>query len=359
IKNAREAMPNGGIFTLGTDLVGEQVVIRMSDTGIGIPAEILGKLFEPFVTHGKSHGTGLGMAMAKSVVNAHQRTISVASVPGSGTTVEIRIPVLAAWSIGASTGRLQAVLDLTDYLRASRRALVFTGAGISTGSGIPDFRGPQGVWTRQQPVYYQDFMSSETARMEHWDYKLEAWESFREAQPNDVHRAIVALEAAGKIGMVVTQNIDGLHTLAGTSRERLVELHGTNSLIECQSCQRRSNPETHFDFFRAQRTPPLCECGGFLKPATISFGQSLEPNELERARHAAEEADLVVALGSTLSVYPASAFPLMAAQRGVPYVIINRGATEHDHESCVSLRIEGEVNEIFPAAAESACSRGR
>ncbi len=297
--------------------------------------------------------------MAKSVVNAHQGTISVASVPGSGTTVEIRIPVPAAWSIGASTGRLQAVLDLTDYLRASRRALVFTGAGISTGSGIPDFRGPQGVWTRQQPVYYQDFMSSETARMEHWDYKLEAWESFREAQPNDVHRAIVALEAAGKIGMVVTQNIDGLHTLAGTSRERLVELHGTNSLIECQSCQRRSNPETHFDFFRAQRTPPLCECGGFLKPATISFGQSLEPNELERARHAAEEADLVVALGSTLSVYPASAFPLMAAQRGVPYVIINRGATEHDHESCVSLRIEGEVNEIFPAAAESACSRGR
>ena len=246
------------------------------------------------------------------------------------------------------------MIELSDHLRAARRIFLFTGAGISTGSGIPDFRGPQGVWTRRQPVYYQDFMSSEAARIEHWDYKLEAWESFRKAQPNDVHHAIVRLEKAGKIGMVVTQNIDGLHSLAGTSAARLVELHGTNSLIECQSCKRRSDPGPHFDLFRAKRTPPLCECGGFLKPATISFGQSLEPAELERARHAAEEADLVVALGSTLSVYPAAAFPLLAAQRGVPYVIINRGATEHDHERCVSLRIEGEVGEIFPAAVESA-----
>ncbi|MEO8044918.1 MAG: Sir2 family NAD-dependent protein deacetylase [Spartobacteria bacterium] len=244
--------------------------------------------------------------------------------------------------------------ELSDYLRAARRIFVFTGAGISTGSGIPDFRGPQGVWTRRQPVYYQDFMSSEAARIEHWDYKLEAWESFRNAQPNDVHRAIVKLEEANKIRMVVTQNIDGLHSLAGTSAARLVELHGTNSLIECQSCQRRSDPAPHFEFFRARRKPPLCQCGGFLKPATISFGQSLQPNELERARHAAGEADLVVALGSTLSVYPASAFPLLAAQRGVPYVIINRGATEHDDERSVSLRIEDDVGEIFPAAVGSA-----
>ncbi len=246
------------------------------------------------------------------------------------------------------------MIDLSDYLRAARRIFIFTGAGISTGSGIPDFRGPDGVWTRRQPVYYQDFMSSEAARIEHWDYKLEAWESFRNAQPNEVHRAIVRLEKAGRVAMVVTQNIDGLHSLAGTSAARLVELHGTNSLIECQSCQRRSEPEPHFEFFRTHRTPPLCDCGGFLKPATISFGQSLEPNELERARHAAEEADLVVALGSTLSVYPAAAFPLLAAQRGVPYVIINRGATEHDGEQCVSLRLEGEVSEIFPTAVARA-----
>ncbi len=251
------------------------------------------------------------------------------------------------------------MINLDEYLRAARRIFIFTGAGISTRSGIPDFRGPNGVWQRRQPVYYDDFMSSESARIEHWDYKLEAWESFRDAQPNGVHRAIVRLEQADKVAMVVTQNIDGLHRLAGTSAARLVELHGTNSLIECQTCLRRSDPEAHFDFFRARRTAPLCECGGFLKPATISFGQSLQPNELERARQAAAEADLVVALGSTLSVYPASAFPLLAAQRGVPYVIINRGATEHDHESCVSLRLEREVNEIFPAAVESACSQGR
>jgi NAD-dependent deacetylase len=245
-------------------------------------------------------------------------------------------------------------MDLTAYLRASRQALIFTGAGISTGSGIPDFRGPQGVWTRRQPVYYQDFMTSETARLEHWDYKLEAWEAFHEAQPNEIHRAIVRLEQAGKLRLVVTQNIDGLHGRAGTAPERLVELHGSNALVECQSCKRRSDPQPHFDFFRAQRKPPLCACGGFLKPATISFGQSLDPAELERARAGAMEADLVVALGSTLSVYPAAAFPLMIARRGVPYVIVNRGTTEHDHESCVALRLEGEVSEIFPPAVAAA-----
>jgi NAD-dependent deacetylase len=245
-------------------------------------------------------------------------------------------------------------VDLAKYLRASRRILIFTGAGISTGSGIPDFRGPQGVWTRRRPVYYEDFMTSDAARIEHWDYKLEAWDAFREARPNAVHQAIVRLEEAGKLRMVVTQNIDGLHSLAGTTPERLVELHGTNSLVECQTCRWRGDPQPHFDFFRAQHTPPLCACGGFLKPATISFGQNLDPNELERARQGAIEADLVVALGSTLSVYPAAAFPLMIARRGVPYVIINRGATEHDDEPCVALRIEGEVSEIFPRAVASA-----
>jgi NAD-dependent deacetylase len=243
---------------------------------------------------------------------------------------------------------------LADYLRASRETLIFTGAGISTGSGIPDFRGPQGVWTRRQPVYFQDFMTSEAARIEHWDYKLEGWDGFRAAQPNAVHHAIVRLERAGKILAVVTQNIDGLHALAGTSAERLVELHGTNLLVECQSCKGRGDPEPHFEFFRANRKPPLCDCGGFLKPATISFGQSLDPQVLRRAQEAAARADLVVALGSTLSVYPAASFPLLAAQQGTPYVIINRGATDHDHEPSVSLRIEGDVADTFPAAVAAA-----
>jgi NAD-dependent deacetylase len=246
---------------------------------------------------------------------------------------------------------------LAEYLRASRKALIFTGAGVSTASGIPDFRGPQGVWTRRKPVYFQDFMTSEAARMEHWDYKLEGWDGFRTAQPNAVHHAIVRLEKAGKVLSVVTQNIDGLHALAGTSRDRLLELHGSNLLVECQSCKWRGDPEPHFEFFRTNRKPPLCDCGGFLKPATISFGQSLDPQVLEQAQQAAMKTDLVVALGSTLSVYPAAAFPLMAAQRGVPYVIINRGATEHDHESCVSLRLEGEVSQIFPSAVDAALKK--
>ena len=243
-------------------------------------------------------------------------------------------------------------MTLADYLRVSKKALIFTGAGISTGSGIPDFRGPQGMWKRRQPVYFQDFMTSEAARIEHWEYKLEGRDAFRDARPNAVHHAIVRLEQAGRLCCVVTQNIDGLHSLAGTAAERLVELHGTNALVECQSCHWRGDPESHFEFFRRTGRPPLCTCGGFLKPATSSFGQNLEPAELARAAHAAGEADLVVALGSTLSVYPAASFPLAAAERGAPYIIVNRGETEHDGRAQVTMRIEGEVGDIFPGAVE-------
>jgi len=248
-------------------------------------------------------------------------------------------------------------MTLADHLHRSKRAVIFTGAGISTGSGIPDFRGPQGVWTRRQPVYFQDFMTSEAARIEHWDYKLEGRDAFRHARPNAVHQAIVRLEAADKVRCVVTQNIDGLHSLAGTAVERLVELHGTNAAVECQSCHWRGDPEPHFEYFRQTRRPPTCECGGFLKPATISFGQNLDPREVEHASAAIGDADLVVALGSTLSVQPAASLPLFAAQRGVPYVIINRGATDHDREPSVTLRIEGEVGEIFSAAVDEALAR--
>ncbi len=241
---------------------------------------------------------------------------------------------------------------LVQYLRNTSKILIFTGAGISTGSGIPDYRGPQGVWTRRQPVYYQDFMTSEAARIEYWDYKLEGWESFRNAQPNAVHLAIAQLEKANKLLMVVTQNIDGLHARASTSAAKLVELHGTNLAVECQRCGERSDPEPHFDYFKKTGNAPICRCGGFLKPATISFGQSLREEDLRKAGQAAEKTDLVIALGSTLSVYPAASIPVMAANRGVPYVIINRGATEHDGHPAVSLRVEGDVVEIFPPAVE-------
>jgi NAD-dependent deacetylase len=246
---------------------------------------------------------------------------------------------------------------LVELIRGAGKILVFTGAGISTGSGIPDFRGPDGVWKRRQPVYYQDFMRSEAARVEHWDYKLEGWPAFRDARPNANHQAAVRLERAGKLAAVVTQNIDGLHSRAGTSAERLVELHGTNSLVECQTCGRRSDPGPHFEAFRKTRRPPQCECGGFLKPATISFGQNLKNEDLERAQQAASVADLVLALGSTLSVYPAANIPLIAASHGAPYVVINRGPTKHDGLAEVTLRLEGDVGEIFPAAVEEALKR--
>ena len=244
--------------------------------------------------------------------------------------------------------------QLAQWVKHAQRILVFTGAGISTGSGIPDFRGPDGVWKRRQPVYYSDFMSSEAARIEHWDFKLEGWEGFKHAKPNPAHRAIARLEAAGKVEAVLTQNIDGLHAKAGTSQGKLIELHGTNLEVECQSCGKRFDPDPHFEFFRKTRKPPTCPCGGFLKPATISFGQNLRPADLESAHRAAEATDCVLALGSTLSVHPAADIPLLAAHRGIPYIIINRGPTDHDHLPEVSLRIEGDVVEILPRAVDLA-----
>ena len=246
---------------------------------------------------------------------------------------------------------------LARLIAVSERALIFTGAGVSTGSGIRDFRGPQGVWKTRQPVMYQDFLSSEESRCEYWDQKLEAWPSFRDAQPNAAHAAVVALERAGKLLMVLTQNIDGLHARAGTSPERLVELHGTNGWVECVSCHERSDPGPHMESFERTRKPPTCSCGGFLKPATISFGQNLRAEDLGRASEAASACDLVIALGSTLSVHPAASFPLAAAGRGAAYVIINRGSTDHDGHPAVTLRLEGDVVELFPPAVNEALGR--
>jgi NAD-dependent deacetylase len=243
---------------------------------------------------------------------------------------------------------------LVRILRDANKLLIFTGAGISTASGIPDFRGPGGVWTRRRPVTWQEFLSSHEARVAHWEYKLEGWTAFRDARPNPAHHAVVELERADKVLLVVTQNIDGLHQLAGTAPERLVELHGTNRRIECIRCGKRFEPDPVFDEFRLTRQPPRCACGGWLKPATISFGQPLRPEDLDRAYAGAEECDAVVALGSSLSVYPAADVPLTAARRGVPYAIVNRGPTEHDGLPVVTARVEGDVSVLFPEAVRAA-----
>jgi NAD-dependent deacetylase len=240
----------------------------------------------------------------------------------------------------------EAALRLKELLAGARRILVFTGAGVSTGSGIPDFRGPQGVWKTRQPVYFDEFLASEDKRVEYWDYKLEAWPVFKEAKPNAAHAAIAALERAGRVEAVVTQNIDGLHQAAGSTEERVIELHGTNRWIECVACGRRTEPEPAMRLFAAERRCPRCACGGFLKCATISFGQALRSDVIERAMHVASRADLVLALGSTLSVHPAASVPLVAARAGAPYVIVNRGPTDHD--AIATLRIEGDVVDVLP-----------
>ena len=153
---------------------------------------------------------------------------------------------------------------LVERLRASQRILVFCGAGVSTASGIPDFRGPGGVWTRRRPVLYAEFLASDAARVGTWDYKLESWDIYQRARPNPVHDAIVALERAGKVAAVVTQNVDGLHRRAGTSPGMLVELHGTDLLVECQRCHATSEPAPHFASFQATRRRvawKLAKCG--------------------------------------------------------------------------------------------------
>ncbi len=246
------------------------------------------------------------------------------------------------------------ISQVSSFIKNSNNILFFTGAGISTDSGIPDFRGPNGVWKQRQPVYYQDFMISEKARIEYWNYKLEWWEKNRDAKPNAVHDAIHKLESAKKVLMVVTQNIDGLHKLSGIPAQKIVELHGTNWEVECQSCKKRSEPGPHFDFFIKHTKAPICTCRGFLKPATISFGQNLCESDIERASEAAKQADSVIALGSTLSVYPAASFPLQASARGIPYMVLNHGATDHDGLKEVALRIDCMLSDVFPQAVDLA-----
>lgn len=246
----------------------------------------------------------------------------------------------------------QTLGELVRLLEPSRRVLVFTGAGISTGSGIPDFRGPQGVWKTRTPTYYQDFIASERARIEYWQFKLESYHVFRDARPNRTHEAVVELERMDRLESVVTQNVDGLHRAAGTSPHKLIELHGTNSEVECIGCGKRETPERSLRDFEQTLEPPCCvSCGKLMKPAVVMFGQALDVRDLERAREAAERADLILALGSSLVVTPAADIPLFGARRGTPYVIVNQGETPHD--GICTLRIDADVADVLPAAVQA------
>lgn len=220
--------------------------------------------------------------------------------------------------------------SIARWLAEAETAVVFTGAGISTESGIPDFRSPGGVWTRFRTVYYDEFMAREDARREYWRQKTLAHQEFSVAEPNAGHLAVAGWEEAGHIQAVVTQNIDGLHQLAGS--RTVLELHGTAREVQCQDCAARVPAGPLVDAYSADETLPICaQCGGQrMKHATISFGQSLPERVLEEAMERCAAADLLLAIGSSLVVQPAASLPLLAKQGGGRVVIINRDPTPLD-----------------------------
>jgi NAD-dependent deacetylase len=230
----------------------------------------------------------------------------------------------------SNQSRVSATIErVAGWLREARSAVVFTGAGISTESGIPDFRSPGGVWSRNKPVYYNEFLASADARFEYWRQKAEAAGDFLQAQPNDGHRTIAKWEQSGRVAGVITQNIDGLHQEAGN--RRVLELHGTARWVDCVDCGARFEPLPLLEAFRAeQKVPPCAECGGRLKSATISFGQALPTGVLEESVALAESSDLFFAIGSSLVVHPAAGLPQLARRAGARVVIINRDPTDQD-----------------------------
>jgi len=230
-------------------------------------------------------------------------------------------------------------------IASSRRILAFTGAGVSTGSGIPDFRSPGGVWSRFQPVLYPDFLASHAARQRYWEMRRSMWPDFARAEPNRMHRMLAELEARGRLLGVVTQNIDGLHERAGS--RRVVALHGTNRRVRCVACAEGGEMAPVMESLEADQVPRCSACGGWLKAATISFGQMLDPDVLRDAFDCAARCDLLIALGSSLVVYPAAALPEAAVAAGAQVVIVNREATPLD--SLAAAVVHGELEEIVPA----------
>ncbi len=235
------------------------------------------------------------------------------------------------------------------WVDAAQRIVVLTGAGISTDSGIPDFRGPQGVWTRnpaaEKQSTIQNYLADSEVRKAAWRGRLEhtAWR----ARPNRGHAALVALERRGKLHALITQNVDELHQIAGNSPDKVVEVHGTIRRVMCWQCGERAPMENALARVRAGEEDPACRsCGGILKSDTISFGQALVPEVIERAMQAAGEADLLLAIGSTLQVYPVAGAVPLAKRAGARVVIVNAEPTGMDDLADAVLR--GSIGEILP-----------
>ncbi|MBI5503391.1 MAG: Sir2 family NAD-dependent protein deacetylase [Deltaproteobacteria bacterium] len=240
------------------------------------------------------------------------------------------------------SSRDDATARAAALLRAARSVLVLTGAGISTESGIPDFRSPGGLWTRYDPrkLTFDLFCSRLETRRDYWRLATETYPILRDAEPNAAHRAVAEIERAGKLLCLVTQNVDGLHLKAGSSRERTVEIHGSSLRATCIDCGAEHDREQLHRLLLAGKVEvPSCElCGGRVKPATISFGQSMPEKETARAFAAAGDCDLLIVIGSSLVVYPAASLPDVAVKAGASLVIVNNEATPKDDLAAALVR---------------------
>jgi len=239
--------------------------------------------------------------------------------------------------------------DLARLIADARRMVVFTGAGISTESGVPDFRSPGGVWSKMKPIYFQDFVGSEEKRREAWTRAFTGKAGWVGAKPNAGHFAVARLVEQGKVAAVVTQNVDNLHQDSGVPAERIVELHGNASYAKCLECGERHELADLKDSFLKVGEIPYCRrCGGLVKTATISFGQPMPAGPMARAEAAALDCDLFLVLGSSLVVYPAAGFPLLAKQNGARLAIVNREPTDLD--GYADLVLHDEIGPALSAA---------
>ncbi len=240
--------------------------------------------------------------------------------------------------------------ELVEMIQSARRAVVFTGAGISTECGIPDFRSPGGFWTRYKPIEFSAYLASEETRLEAWRRYFMIYDAVSHAAPGRSHKVIARLYHAGKVSHVITQNIDDLHRVSGVPQEAIIELHGNGSYARCLTCGERYDLQWARERIESDNRPPYCtSCAGIVKTATISFGQSMPEEEMAQARAATFNADLFLALGSSLQVFPAASFPVMAKSNRSRLVIINREPTGLDE--LADLVIPGEIGDVLTAVA--------
>ena len=245
---------------------------------------------------------------------------------------------------------MSSAADLASLISKVRRIVIFTGAGISTESGIPDFRSPGGVWSRMKPIYFQDFVADETKRREAWDRAFGGRAGWVGREPNAGHHADARLVAQGRASSVVTQNVDNLHQASGIPPQQVIELHGNASYATCLECSERHELEDLKTLYEATGDLPSCRlCGGLVKTATISFGQAMPAEPMARAEAETLACDLFLVLGSSLVVYPAASFPMLAKRSGAMLAIVNREATDLDVHA--DLVVRDEIGPVMSAVA--------